>query len=327
MTDANYSNPITYAQHLGIGQSYKGTVVHVMKGNTHIGSGVLVNNRRCILTCDHVIASGGVPLDPVADNIRIVTDNWMTQNGVSIPASYFVRFSGRITAPSADNDFALVVLSSDLPGGVPAQISTVSPAVTQIMKLVGGGNQATPTIPSFQTGDLIGGQAKISYVSGQLTTQFFRNSTVPLIYNSNNGDSGGAVVDTLDDPQNGVIYGIMRYASAPGNNGYTESVNMTLPGNKGWVDSVTSTIPSIPYVPAVLPELSCEGMGSSNLRLKTNRPSIEEGGEWLLQTSTDFQTWTNSPAVFAPSTPPGFYECVLPIDADKRFFRLKWESD
>ena len=324
MTDANYANPVTYQQHLSLGASYKGTVVNYQWGATvggSGGSGVLAGNRRCVLVTAHEVEDAGRNLDPIADNLQSTTGmNYLSSPGLTIPVIAVIKHPAR-TAPGAGTDLALLVLAHDIPGGVPAEISTVDATVGTNMALIGFGKQATPNIPSFITGDLIGGWAPITNVDTRIRTAFDMDSPIPLIYNGNKGDSGGGLFGA-----NRKLYGILSFGSTPNILGFTYAVDVCRPENYNWIQQQTSIVFSIPYVPSVKPELTPRIVGT-NILLKTNQSPLQEGGRWVLQTSPDIQTWTPSSVVFTPSADPGYFECLTPLNGPSGFFRLKWESD
>lgn len=323
MTDANYSNPVKHQQHLDLGKSYEGTVVAFMWGANCRGSGVLVNNRRCVLIAAHEVEDSGRTFDPILDNLSINTGiNYLTSPGLNIKVDSIIKHPSR-TSPGVGTDLAMLILKHDLPGGIPAQISTTAPTVNTILDLVGYGKQATPNLGTLPiTGDIIAGRAPVYSIDTKIETRFSKFSSLPLVYNAHNGDSGGGVFGSDRS-----LYGTVAQSSGISGTANTYSINLSLSQNYDWIQQIATATPAIPYVPSIAPELSCALISNSTFCLKMNTPCVQEGGNWVLQTSLNLQNWIDSTAVFAFSNSSGCYEYSTPIDTERKFFRLKWQSE
>ena len=143
---ANYNNPVTRQQHFDLGLSYAGTVVHLMWENNVRGSGVVVNNPRCLAMAAHEFENAGVFLDPTTEDFFIRTGpNYLTNPGSSVIISQIIRHPTR-TAPGVGTDSVIAILESNLPGAIPATIATVEPAIGQILEMIGFGNQGTASV-------------------------------------------------------------------------------------------------------------------------------------------------------------------------------------
>ena len=207
MKTANYNNLVTRQQHFDLGLSYAGTVVHLVWGTTVVGSAVVVNNPRCILMAAHEFENGpgGTFQDPATDNFFIRTGpNYLTNPGSSVRISQIIRHPTR-TAPGVGKDVLIAILESDLPGAIPATIAPAQPAVTEILDIIGFGNQGTASVSSWgyivpTSGDIIAGKAPVYAAdSATIETRFIANSTQPLIFNATPGDSGGGLLILRDN--------------------------------------------------------------------------------------------------------------------------------
>lgn len=314
MKTANYNNPVTRQQHFDLGKSYGGTVVHLMSGTNFAGSGVVVNNSRCVVMAAHEFENGpgGTFQDPTTENFYVRTGpNYLNNPGTSIRISQLIRHPTR-TAPGVGTDSAIAILESDLPGAIPTSIAGTQPVISEVLDLVGFGDQATASVSSWSyitptSGDIIAGKAPVDTIdSGIIKTRFLANSTQSLIYNGTPGDSGGGLFNSQRQ-----LCGTLSQASSIAGSANTYSVNLI--SISPWIQQITS-----PY--NVTPTLHIE-KNANQVALKAFGSALTlNGGSWLPQKSTNLVDWVDTAEQFSGNT------CSITTSEPTVFYRLRWST-
>lgn len=310
MKAANYDNLTTRQQHFDLGLSYAGTVVHTMWDTTWRGSGVVVNNPRCIVMSAHQFENAGAFLDPAIQNLFVrVGTNYLTNPGSSVRISQIIRHPTR-TAPGVGLDVVIAILESDLPWAIPTTIATVQPSVNDVMDIVGFGNQGKSSISSWgyiipTSGDIIGGKAPV-YANDAATieTEFLANSSQPLIFNATPGDSGGGLFNAQRQ-----LCGTLSQISTPSNSAGTYSVDLI--SIAPWIRGITA-----PY--NLAPTLQIQKNGNQITLKAWNAPIATSAGNWVLDKGNILGDWLPAGVPFIGNT------CVLSTSEPREFYRLRF---
>ncbi len=273
-----------------------------------------------VLTSAHVVDASQVSS---GKRVHIRTgSNINGQGGVEIAVSS-ILIHPEYQNIASGRDLAILTLAQPVPGGEVLEIGETLPPVGEVFTMLGFGREATTggyVLP--MPGDRMAARAsRVEHTSSdRIKTEFWYTSGHPILLgNVTGGDSGGPLVAAT-----GNVYGLSDNAStSPGPGGWALYENLTLPPVRTWITS--NLQPAVG--PPAPPELTGEKSAANAFLLKAKGERVQPGGEWKLETSTDLNiwtgrtevTWTNGPGPEAEES-----SCVLPIDAGKAYFRLKW---
>jgi len=307
MTAANYNNPVTRQQHLDLGSSFNGTVVYIKVNGAFGGSGVVINNSRCVLVAAHETEENGAfwNLDTHEYIVGSGT-NYLNSPGATVKVSQLIRHPTR-TSPDIGTDLAILILESDLPSAKPTSIATITPAVGDILKLVGFGHPGIGKSGGSglltPSGEILGGYAPVNAIENgtRIKTRFSTTSSVPLIFNATPGDSGGGLFNSQNQ-----LCGTITNGTTPATSAITLAPLLSLASNFDWIQEVTVLF-------GRPPELRIEPAGTA-MRLTWNA----ESAGYRLQTSDDLVGWTNLGSVI---TAPGTYDDPI-ASRPRQFYRL-----